>query len=308
MADEKIILIADIGGTNARFALSTDGVLASPITLPVSDYPNSEMAIAAAMEHFERSSLAAAYLAVAGPIRGEEAKLTNGSWIFRAAEISNHLGGVPVRLFNDVQAAALALPRLAASDSMALGQDRAINKAFPLALLSVGTGLGISCYLPNGTALATEAGHASLPATTRDEWELVAKLQARFGHLSCERLLSGDGLSNLHQVMTGAGRREPGDIVELALADNKPEKNALSQFCSFLGATAGDLALIYGAWGGVFIGGGVPIRFTEFLKQSGFRQRFEAKGRFEEILSEVPTRLITRTDIGLLGLANFDLK
>lgn len=305
MTDPLPTLVADIGGTNARFSLCRDGELIFPLTLSVDDYPNAVAALNAVMEEFDQPEIAGARLAVAGPVRGDQAKMTNGNWVFRETDLSEFLGGVPVQLFNDVQAAALSLPHLVAADTISLGTDNATGIDLPRALLSVGTGLGISCFVPPHSALATEAGHATLAATNQTEGDLIAKLQVQFEHVSCERVLCGEGLANLHEVMTGSARLDPADIVERALSDNGPEAAVLNQFCNFLGATAGDLALIYGAWGGVYIGGGIPARFAKFLKASGFRAQFEAKGRFTKILTGIPTRLITRTDIGLLGLAKF---
>ena len=164
--------------------------------------------------------------------------------------------------------------------------------------------LGSACHNGQPIALATEAGHATLPAPSEAERKIVGTLEEKFGHVSAERVLSGAGLSNLYAAMTGTDEMPAARIVEEAVASEANAAAVLNQFCAFLGAVAGDLALVYGAWGGVFIGGGMPRRFPEFLARSQFRARFEAKGRFSSRLREVPTILITNDETALLGLAN----
>lgn len=300
-------LVADIGGTNARFALSRDSGLTPSVTLPVKDYADPIGAISAAREMLGAVEPHAIDLAVAGIVDGGVAKLTNGDWTFGAKEISSFFENLPVRLFNDVQAAALALPHLAEADLVPLGGAGQADAALPLALLNVGTGLGVSCHVvSNGQpiALATEAGHATLPAPSEAERKIVGTLEEKFGHVSAERVLSGAGLSNLYAAMTGTDEMPAARIVEEAVASEANAAAVLNQFCAFLGAVAGDLALVYGAWGGVFIGGGMPRRFPEFLARSQFRARFEAKGRFSSRPREVPTILITNDETALLGLEN----
>jgi glucokinase len=135
------------------------------------------------------------------------------------------------------------------------------------------------------------------------ERTILARLEGRFGHVSAERVLSGDGLRNLHHAMTEGEERDPAAIVDAALTGEEDAIATLTQFAAFLGSFAGNLALTYGAWGGVFIGGGIPPRFSDFLVRSPFRERFVAKGRFSERLEQVPTCLVLRDDIALEGLA-----
>lgn len=298
------VLIGDIGGTNARFAMAAGGQMSQPVKLKVADYPSSLAALTAAAGHLGCSEYDRIRLAIAGVVHEGEAALTNGDWIFDASDISRAFSGSPVQLFNDVQAAALALPHL---DSKALtplgGGD--VDQTKPFALLMVGTGLGVSCCLPAGEqslALATEAGHATLAVTTEPEEHILRCLRERFGHVSAERVLSGGGLSLLHNVMTGGEVKTQVDIVADALSGAADDAAVLEQFCAFLGSVAGSLALAYGAWGGVFIGGGIPPRFKTFLAQSSFRDRFEAKGRFTGRLQSVPTMLVSNDDLALVGL------
>ncbi len=302
-------LIADIGGTNARFRLIGDGAPVTSLVLPVAEFADSLGLIRCAMERLSGARPDHVRIAVAGRISGSRAALTNGTLVFDEAALAGSLGGATkVTLYNDVQAAALGLLRLGDDDSRPLGDGPAgPDRTQPLALVSVGTGLGISCYLPGengGMALATEGGHATLPATTPEEHKIVEAIVQRFGRVSSERVLSGPGLGTLYEVMTGSEALSPGRIVDGALAGDRDAHEVLTQFCAFLGSVAGDMALIYGAWGGVFIGGGVAPRFAGFLAASPFRERFEAKGRFKDVLKNIPTRLVLRDDLALMGLAS----
>tara|TARA_E500000331_G_scaffold357629_1_gene420077 strand:- start:6690 stop:7634 length:945 start_codon:yes stop_codon:yes gene_type:complete len=301
-------LIADIGGTNARFWLVDESGPVSTKVLQVSEFTESIALLKSAMKKLACTEVTEIRIAVAGRVKDGRAALTNSALVFDADALSKALAGEPkIILQNDLQAAALGLPFLKDEDSRPLGKNR--NKpdtTQPLALITVGTGLGISGYFPGDSGnfvLATEGGHATLPATTDAELKIIQALAKRFGHVSGERVLSGSGLVVLYEVMTRANAPDPADIVDGALKGDLIKIEVLKQFCSFIGSVAGNLALTYGAWGGVFVGGGVPPRFADFLVQSPFRERFEAKGRFRSDLQDVPTRLILRGDIALLGLA-----
>lgn len=302
-------LVADIGGTNGRFALA--GNEASPLVLPVAGYGAALDLIRDSHRRLGAPAIDAISIAAAGPIDRKSVRLTNGSLVFRADEIGAAFGGIPVRVFNDLQAAALALPGLGPGDLLCIEPGREPDFRHPVALANVGTGLGVSCLIPGIAdgipALATEGGHATLAAGNAAERHILAVLETRFGHVSAERVLSGEGLCNLHHAMTDGQDCAPGEIVEAALSGEAFATATLTQFTAFLGTFAGNLALIYGAWGGVFIGGGVPPRFADFLAASPFRARFAAKGRFRERLEQVPTYLILKDDIALAGLASLRL-
>ena len=301
-------LIADIGGTNARFWLVNESGPVSTKVLQVSEFTESIALLKSAMKKLACTEVTEIRIAVAGRVKDGRAALTNSALVFDADALSKALAGEPkIIMQNDLQAAALGLPFLKDGDSRPLGKNR--NKpdtTQPLALITVGTGLGISGYFPGDSGnfvLATEGGHATLPATTDAELKIIQALAKRFGHVSAERVLSGSGLVILYEVMTSATAMDPADIVDGALKGDLIKIEVLKQFCSFIGSVAGNLALTYGAWGGVFVGGGVPPRFADFLERSPFRERFEAKGRFRSDLQDVPTRLIMRGDVALLGLA-----
>ncbi len=301
------LLVGDVGGTRARFGIADpDGALSAPVVLDVAGHADGADALATALDRLGAPRVAAVRLAVAGVVERGSARLTNGDWRFDSGEVARWTGAESVELFNDAQAAALALPHLPPKSLTPLGPSGILDSTRPLALLTVGTGLGVSCLTPRDRgweALATEAGHATLPAADEEEARVIARLRRDRGHVAAETVLSGRGLGALHAAMLEAGPKPPEDIVADALAGRAPDMAVLDRFCAFLGGVAGDLALGFGAWGGVAIGGGVPRRFAGFLPASPFRRRFEAKGRFMNRLRRVPTVLVERDDIALVGLA-----
>lgn len=297
------VLVGDIGGTHARFAIAGDD--SAPVVLEVAAHADAGSALAAALGRLDAPRADAVRLAVAGIVEGGRAALTNGDWRFDRDEIARRTGAATVELFNDAQAAALSLPALPPQAAMPLGGPEALDTTRPVALLMVGTGLGVSCLVPvpgGHVALATEAGHATLPAAPEDA-ALVARLRRTAGRVSTESVVSGGGLAALHAAMGGDGTTTAAAVVADALAGRAPAAAALDRFCAFLGAVAGDLALAFGAWGGVAIGGGVPRRFAGFLRASPFRARFVGDGRFAGRLRAVPTVLFERDDLALVGLA-----
>ncbi|MBV1795988.1 glucokinase [Siccirubricoccus sp. G192] len=303
------VLIADIGGTNARFAL-VEGAARGPLHRVKLD---SVASVAEAIAGFLAREAPghpprAAVLAVAGPVAGNRAWLTNRRWLVDGAEIAAMLGIGRVQVVNDFAALAWSLPELAGPDLLALGGG-APEPGAPMAVLGPGTGLGIGGFLPPERALVSEGGHASLAAHDAREAAVIERLRTRFGHVSAERVLSGQGIENLHAALAEIGglvvpQRSAAEITAAGLSGECPLcREVLDLFCTILGGVAGDLALLYGARGGVFVAGGICPRFPEFLAASAFRARFEAKGRFGEWLAPVPAWLVLRLDAAMLGLA-----
>jgi len=304
-------LLADIGGTNARFAL-LDGALGRVIHLPVADHPTAYDAVTAALEQLgcERPP-AGAVLAFAGPVDAGRAVMTNAGWDTTVDALSERFGFAQVRLLNDYAALALGLEHLAVGDRLRIGPARPAARG-ALAVLGPGSGLGVAALLPtagHGLPLVSEGGHSTMPAADGLEAELLAVLREEFGHVSAERVLSGPGLANVHRGLARLHARtaaplSPDEITRLGLeGGDELCRLALERFCLFLGGFAGNVALSYGAQGGVFLAGGILPRFPEFLAASGFRARFEDKGRFRDYLSAIPTWLITRPDAAFVGLA-----
>jgi glucokinase len=313
-AQDAPVLLADIGGTNARFSLLGPAGQRGPIRiLPVAEHSGPAEAAARFLQDEARPPNSAVF-GVAGPVSEQRCTLTNSGWILDGAALRSALGLAHVRIVNDFEALSHALPLLdPASDLVSLGGGAPVPRR-PMALIGPGTGLGVGCLVPapeGWVALASEGGHASLAACNEREAAVVAVLRDRFGaHVSCERALSGPGLENLYEAVarldgSGAPPRDAASVTAFALAGNCPTSTAtLDMFCALLGSTAGDLALIYGASGGVFVAGGIPPRIVDVLLRSAFRDRFEAKGRFRSYLEHVPTWIIRDPDAAAFtGLA-----
>ncbi|NVO17040.1 MAG: glucokinase [Rhodoplanes sp.] len=312
MSDSTVdaILLADIGGTNARFALMTDR-LGAIRHLAVVDFPAAKDAVATFLrEDAAGSRVAGAVLAVAAPVEGERCRFTNSPWVVDAAELRAAFGMVRVRLVNDFEAVAWSLPRLMADDLRPVGGGAPVPGG-PMVVLGPGTGLGVSALVstPSGfVVVPTEAGHTTLAATTDREAAIIAELRRRFGHVSTERVLSGPGIEALYTTIATLDgilvpSRRPAEITRLAEQGGCPVcRAAVDIFCAMLGSVAGDLALTFRARGGVFVAGGIVPRLGDRFGASEFRARFEAKGRFASYLAEIPTAVIVHPDVAFLGL------
>ncbi len=319
-----LAILADVGGTNARFALVDESGTGPVTRLAVADYKDPASAIAAFLESVapDRAPRRAA-LAIAGPVSNNCVRLTNSNWEFDAAALADTLRLDSVLLKNDFEAVAWGLPSLSASDVRTIGNGSG-RIGETIAVIGPGTGLGVAGFLPNTTGrkdagpgsnsgmrvLVTEGGHVTLPAVDEREAEIVAWLRRQHGHVSAERALSGEGLVNLYDALAAIDAvrvpsRSASEITSHALAGNCSHCLAtLDTFCAFLGSVAGNLALSLGARGGVYIAGGIVPRFAGYFAASRFRERFLAKGRFRGYLDEVPTQLIVHPHPAFLGLAN----
>ena len=253
-----------------------------------------------------------AIVAVAGPVRESVARLTNASWILDAVEIREALDLRSVRLINDFEAQAYALPWLGANDLQQVGGGKAEPRGARL-VLGPGTGLGVAGLIPDQQggfrAVAGEGGHVTLPAMNDEESDLLARLRARFGHVSAERVISGPGMEALYlAVSEGLARGdepEPVSAMDMAAragAGDEIARATLQHFSAFLGTVSADLALIFWARSGVYLSGGVVQRLGPAFDKQTFRRRFETKGRFSATLGDIPTFIITNPNSGLLGL------
>jgi glucokinase len=305
------ILLGDIGGTNARFALFASGRLGPIDVIRVADHRQSIDAIRTFLaRHADEAPVSHAVIAVAGPVEDGRCVLTNSQWVIDEAELHKAFGWAQVRVVNDFEAIAWSVPRLTASDLFAIGGGRAVPGA-PAVVLGPGTGLGLACFMPRndgGIVVPTEGGHATLPATCEREEAVIAHLRARHGHVSAERALSGSGLINLYEAIASldglpASERSAPEITAAALDGTTPLcRQALDMFCAMLGTFAGDAALTFGARGGAYIAGGIAPRILDYLARSQFRERFEAKGRFAPYLAAVPTWVIVHREPAFVGL------
>ena len=303
-------LVADIGGTNARFALIEGAApLREVATMRCADHPDIGAAIAAYLADAAPATPPAhAAIAVAAPVTGDTVDFTNGPWAFSIAALERELGVAGLRVVNDFTAIALALPALGAGDVRQIGGGKAVADA-PRAVLGPGTGFGISGLVPCAeawTPLATEGGHMTLAAATAREAEIVAGLRAEFGHVSAERAISGSGLRNIYRVICGNTAEPPAPDAITAAAIDRSDPVAVETFdlfCAFLGTVAADVALALGALGGVYIAGGIVPRLVDAFAASPFRARFEDKGRYRAYMAAIPTAVIAHPHPALIGLA-----
>jgi glucokinase len=308
-------LIADIGGTNARFALARDGRVEHLTVLPTGDYGTLQDAARAFLAGLPPGTrVTRGVIDMAGPVIGDHVSLTNSGWSFSIAEARAALGFTELKVVNDFAAAALGIPLLAAADSIRIGGGEAVARG-PIGVIGPGTGLGVAAltYLNDRwVVLPGEGGHATLPAATREEGAVIDLLRDRFGHVSAERALSGHGLQNLHQALAhlSGTKAEPlsDHAITAAALDGSDALcgRVLDLFCCMLGTVAGNLAITLGATGGIYLVGGILPRFAERFGASGFRARFESKGRFAEYMRAIPTYLVTHENPALLGLAGLD--
>jgi glucokinase len=262
-------------------------------------------------------SVSAALLAVAGPVDEERCVFTNCPWTIDALELCAEFRFAKVRIFNDFKATAMSLPHLVAADLYPLGAGEAVSGE-PMAVLGPGSGLGMACYVPGSprsVVIASEGGHATMAGNSDREDAIIGYLRRHLGHVSAERVVSGGGLENLYDAVAAvdgieAPKRNAAEITKSALDGTCPvASSALDLFCAMLGAVAGNVALMFGARGGVYIAGGIAPRLTEFMARSDFRARFEQKGRFRKYLETIPSSIIVHpaaTFIGLQSIAKSD--
>lgn len=302
-------LVADIGGTNARFALVEEGGTPhGERNLLVRDFPDPAAAITA---YLAGRRVEEAVLAVATPVEGDEIRFTNSPWVFSIRGLEAQLGLRRLAVINDFVAQALAMPHLAAAACEIIGGgEPAAGRA--IGVIGPGTGLGVSVLIPSPagwTALPTEGGHVSFAPGNARERGVLERLAERFGHVSNERLLSGQGLLNLAQALAAldgasCAATSPEDVTQAAQQGSCPScGEAVGMFSALLGAAAGDLALVTGARGGIYVAGGICLRLGPLFDRTAFRRRFEAKGRMRAYLAPIPTWLVRRPDTGLLGAA-----
>lgn len=314
----RLELIADIGGTNARFAL-TDPASPTPSVQQAQSLCNAEFAsLQHAAEHYLGSvgvRPGRAAIAVASPVASDEIRLTNRAWSFSRRELRSALGLHELRILNDFGAVAWAVPALQGADRISLHGPASGPLRGPVTVLGPGTGLGVAMLVGDAErgwqVVETEGGHVSYAPIGEEEHTIARWMIARFGRVSNERLLCGTGLAYIDALLregdsaTGAALalREPADIVAAALAGrDRTARRALARFCAVLGSVAGDAALIHGART-VMIAGGIMPRFVPFLRSSAFRERFLAKGRFAAYLEGVSIQVVTHANPGLLGAA-----
>jgi glucokinase len=300
-------LVADIGGTNARFGWidtppqsGIEPAITDVETLPTADYAQLADAVHAYLARIGRGTPRSMAFGIANPITGDEVRMTNHHWGFSISALQAELDLKRLVVINDFTALALALPSLKPHDLRQVGGATALPMT-PIALLGAGTGLGVSGLLHSSQgwmALSGEGGHVTLAASDDRESAVLSVMRQRHGHVSAERALSGSGLVNLYEAVSAVrnstpNRLSPADVTRQALDGSDAACiEALQHFCAFLGNVAGNLALTLGATGGVYLGGGIVPRLGDFFDRSAFRNRFESKGRFNGYLASIPVFVI----------------
>ncbi|MEE2023695.1 MULTISPECIES: glucokinase [Alkalimonas] len=314
MTDVRYAIVADIGGTNARFSR----VDLSALTLDkVQQYRCADFAsLADALQHYRTDqqlhALSDVAIAIACPVQGDMVQMTNFHWQFSISAMQQQLELSTLLVMNDFTAVAMSLPAVQAAACVQVGAGTAVAGQ-PMAVLGAGTGLGVGHLLPVGEKgylpLPGEGGHVDWAPTNQQEWAIYQQLSAKYGHVSPERLLSGPGLEDLYLALAAYRQQQVEPLSAAAIsqqalaADNALASATIAQFFASLGSIAGDLALTLSTTGGVFIGGGIVPKLLPLLPQSEFRARFEQKGRFTAFNQAIPTYVITAEQPGLIGAA-----
>lgn len=313
-------LLADVGGTNVRFALAQPSAVVPLVTESIRAYRVADfVSLAVAAREYLRPLAhkpTHAVFALAGRVEDGHVKMTNHPWSISGTQLQSDLSLESVQLINDFAAISMGLPLLQREDVMTLGHgtDVIYRRARPqtFCVLGPGTGLGIAALtIRDGRieTLQTEGGHAGFAPTSSEEIAILRHLMDRFGRVSIERVLCGSGLVNVYQAICAVDSIEalplaPEQITERArqLTD-VPCVRAVEMFCDVLGSVAGDCVLSYGAWDGAYLAGGMLAPLMPWLQQGRFRLRFDNKGRFAQAVSRVPVALVTHPQPGLLGAA-----
>jgi glucokinase len=306
-------LLADIGGTNARFAWQRSGRKPAGVkVVRVADYSTFEAAVTSYLANTDRSGpVTQAAFAVAGPVVGDTIHFTNNPWTFSIQEIQRNLRWDTLRVINDFAALALAVPNLRADERIKIGRGRPVSNA-PVGVIGPGTGLGMAglMFTERGPeALASEGGKVALAATNDLEAEVIHTLRHSIGYVSAEDVLSGPGLVRLYRALAkvmGHPHRATtaAAITRAGLNGRTPlATKTLEMFMGMLGTVAGDLAMTLCARGGVYLGGGIVPRLGEALRRSAFRHRFEQRGDFTFYLANIPTYAITARMPAFRGLS-----
>ncbi len=311
-------IVADIGGTNARFGLVTgfdpeakEFVIENQQMYESEYFESIERAFTCYRNSLEQAAISGACLAVAGPVVGDRIKLTNLQWNFSVLQTQKNLGLDKLKIINDFSAYAYAIQYIDKKYLRNINEGVAVEGS-PIMVVGPGTGFGVAALTSqNGTynVLASEGGHMSLAANTPLQAAIKEQLSRKHALVSIERVFSGPGLKDLYEALMAVEGMRPrkltaAQISQLALeSSDEMCHRTLALFCSWLGAVTGDLALALGARGGVFMGGGILPRIADFLVQSEFRAAFKAKDQMSHYLQDIPVDLVTEGNSALMGAA-----
>ncbi|MEZ5937546.1 MAG: ROK family protein [Hyphomonadaceae bacterium] len=311
------LVAADIGGTNARFAVvevDAGGLrfLGEPVSLRRAEFAGLPEAWAAFRETFEGEVPTRASIAIAVAVRGDILEMPNSPWVIDRRTIADEIGVEDLMMMNDFEAVAHSVGALEAGDLLHLfGPDRPLPEEGVISVIGAGTGLGVA-YVLRGKAhyhaVATEGGHGSFAPLDDFERELEAALSKAHGRVSVERVASGPAIRPICEALAAREGVTLDDADDRTLwmrtlaGESAMYADALERFCRMLGAASGDIALVQGAHA-VVLAGGVGQRIGARLGGAAFADRFRAKGRYVELMERLPVKLITHDEPGLLGAA-----
>jgi len=306
-------LLADIGATHARFALQTaPGIYRSVRVLKCDEFDGIVPLLRFYLSEHEDLRLHHAALALANPVDGDYVRMTNRPWAFSTDAVRRELGLNTLLIVNDFTALAMAIPGLKSEDLMQVGAGKPVPHAV-LGVLGPGTGLGVSGGIPTVdgfVTLGSEGGHVNFAPSDEREFAVLQTAWREWSHVSNERLISGPGMEIIHRALAerngvDAPPRDSAAIIAAALEEQDALcLEVLECFCGMLGGAAANLAVTLGAFGGIFIGGGIVPRLGEWFRTSPFRARFEAKGRFSGYIADIPTYVISTPHVAFDGVAN----
>jgi len=319
---DTTLLIGDIGGTNARFALADSEHVgfSKPLTLQCADYSTSLDAMRHYLGQVSAPDPAAICLAAAGPVIDESINVTNNHWTLSAEEIQNNLGGGRVKLINDFEAAAWSILNIEEQYLESVGQVSQGDLPagdFSVAIVGPGTGLGAGGLVKRDghlTPIVGEGGHTGFAPNSKVQIDVFEMLREKFERVCVERLLSGNGIENIFwalHALRGDKRQQLSAPEIFSAAEEGSDStaaDAVQLFFEILGQVAGDIALVLGAQDGVYLAGGIVKRYPKMLHISGFRNAFESKGVYRSMMERIPTKLITYDEPGLLGAAHCALE
>ncbi|MDH5433699.1 MAG: glucokinase [Gammaproteobacteria bacterium] len=311
-------LVADIGGTNARFGLVTgfdtekqQYIIEQQKVYASQDYGNFEDVVARYLNSLSQTSISNACIAVAGPVVGNKIKLTNLDWRIDISSVKQKLGFNKFQIINDFAAYAYSVQYLKPENLCVINPGVSLANS-PVVVLGPGTGFGVATLIQQGNkrvVFPSEGGHVTLASNTSLQSAIKEKLSHKFKLVSVERVFSGSGLRHLYQALAEvegvkAYKYSTAEISQNALDGNDLLcERALSLFCSWLGSVVGDIVLTLGAKGGVYLGGGILPRIKDFLVQSDFALSFRSKDQMSHYLEDVPVNLVIKENPALQGAA-----
>ncbi len=318
MTPDYPYIVADIGGTNARFGLVTAYGLNSDRfqiefkqKYPSNRFENLEHATRHYLDSLNDNKIKGACLAVAGPVMNDQVTVTNLNWHFSINTVKKSLALPKLRVINDFAAYAFATQYIAPENLISINKGQKVDDC-PMAIVGPGTGFGVAALVPQKNqwkVISTEGGHITLAPKTPLQADIIRVLSKEMPHVSVESVMSGPGLVNLYRALAeveGSGDEtlQAAEISTQAKTDiNSLSYRTLKLFCRWLGQATGDLAIALGARGGVYLCGGMLKRNTEFFLQSEFLDGFLDKGHMQEYLRQMPVQLVTENDSALLGAA-----